>query len=79
MWITVKLYAILRQYFAEASPGQGQVVEAPEGSTGRDVIRRMGVPDDVPLVAMVNGTVQPLQHVLQDGDTLHVFPPVVGG
>jgi molybdopterin converting factor small subunit len=43
------------------------------------VVKLLGIPDNVPLVAMVNSTVCKLDHVLAEGDTLSLFPPVAGG
>jgi molybdopterin converting factor small subunit len=43
------------------------------------VVQQLGIPDNVPLVAMVNSTVCKLDRILDEGDTLSLFPPVAGG
>jgi len=78
MRITVKLYATLRQYQPDA-PRAGLLLNVPVGTTVGEVLPRLGLPDGVPLVAMVNDRVEHLDHVLTEGDTLSLFPPVAGG
>ncbi len=79
MEITVKLYATLRKYKPELPPGAGFSFDLPSGTTVSQVLEQLAIPDGVALVAMVNGEVQKLDHVLVKGDTLSLFPPVAGG
>ena len=53
--------------------------EAAEGSTVGEVLDGFGVPRDKPRIMLVNSRHAHLDHVLQDGDILAVFPPVAGG
>ena len=78
MRITVKLYATLRRYYPQV-PRDGLPLEVPPGTTIADVLPRLGLPDAVPLVAMVNEKVEHLDYVLSEGDVLSLFPPVAGG
>jgi len=78
MRITVKLYATLRQFRPNA-PRSGLALDLPAGSTIEALLPRLGLPDGVALVAMVNDKVEGLEHVLADGDVLNLFPPVAGG
>ncbi len=78
MRITVKLYATLRQYQPNV-PRTGLQLDAPAGTAIGELLPRLGLPEGVPLVAMVNDRVEHLDHVLADGDALSLFPPVAGG
>jgi molybdopterin synthase sulfur carrier subunit len=79
MHITAKLFATLRKYRPELSLGEALRLEVPAGSTLGEVIGQLGIPDGVPLVAMVNSTVRNQHYVLSEGDRLNLFPPVAGG
>ncbi|MGC8786428.1 MAG: MoaD/ThiS family protein [Anaerolineae bacterium] len=79
MRITVKLYATLRRYKPDLTPGAGFSLDVPPGATVGQVVAQLGIPDGVALVPMVNDEVQGLDHVLAEGDTLSLFPPVAGG
>lgn len=79
MRIQVKLYAALRQYQPKLRPGEALALDVRPGTTVGQIIRQVGIPDDVPLVAMVNSSVRKLEHVLGEEDTLSLFPPVAGG
>jgi sulfur carrier protein ThiS len=79
MQITVKLYATLRRYGPELPSGAGFCLEVPAGSDVEKVMERLGIPDGVALVAMVNNKVVHVEHVLVAGDSLSLFPPVAGG
>lgn len=79
MRITVRLYATLRRYKPELPRGAALPLEVPPGTTVGQVVEQLGIPDRVPLVAMVNAAVCKLDHVLVEGDKLMLFPPVAGG
>jgi molybdopterin synthase sulfur carrier subunit len=79
MHITAKLFATLRKYSPELSPGDALRLEVAAGSTLGEVVSQLGIPDGVPLVAMVNNTVRDQDYVLSEGDRLALFPPVAGG
>jgi len=79
MCITVRLYATLRKYEPALSRGAALPLEVPPGTTVGQVVQQLGIPDGVPLVAMVNAAVCRLDHVLVEGDRLMLFPPVAGG
>ncbi len=79
MRIQVKLYAALRQYQPNLQRGEALALDVPRGTTVGQAIRQLSIPDDIPLVAMVNSSVRKLEHVLGEDDTLSLFPPVAGG
>ena len=74
MKVTVKLFAHYRIGRFKVS-----VRDYPHGTSVRAGVAELGFPDAGPGVVLVNGTPTNLDHVLQDGDTLALFPLVSGG
>ena len=79
MQISVKLLATLRKYRPEMPRAKALSLDVAAGTTVHEVVRQLGIPDSVPLVAMVNNGVCKLDRVLVEGDKLALFPPVAGG
>ncbi|MBI2153807.1 MAG: MoaD/ThiS family protein [Candidatus Rokubacteria bacterium] len=79
MKIEVRLFATLAVYLPEESDGRSATREVPEGSTVAQVVRSLGIPDDVPFITMINGRDAVLNQPLADGDVLSLFPPLAGG
>ncbi len=74
MHIKVKLFATFRNgRFKEA----GQ--ERQEGTNCRKIILELGLTEEEIGIILVNGRHASLDHLLQDGDTLSLFPLVGGG
>ena len=74
MHITVKLFATFRNgRFKEA----GQ--ERPDGTDCRKIVMDLGLTEEEIGIILVNGRHASLDHLLQDGDTLSLFPLVGGG
>jgi len=79
MTITVALYAGLARYLPPGAQNRKATLDVPEGATVRGVLRRLGMADDIPCVPVVNGVRATTERVLQDGETLSLFPPLAGG
>ena len=79
MFIHVKLYATLRRYGPQVPRGEGIPLEVGGGTTVVQILQRLGIPDSLPLVSMINTRVCKTDDVLSEGDTLSLFPPVAGG
>ncbi len=77
MNITVRLYAGLQPQGIAA--GEKLLVELPEGATMRDLAEKLELPRDLVLLFVVNSIVSEIHAVLQEADTVDVFPPLVGG
>ena len=75
MKIHVKLFAILRKY---ASPAN-QDMDLAEGTTIRQVLQQLDVPEPEVALVFVNSKQQKLDEPLSDGDELGIFPPMAGG
>ena len=74
MQITVKLFATLRTNRFKVETRQ-----YPAGTTIVQVAEDLDIPKEELAITMVNGILLEIDHVLQDGDTLALFPPVGGG
>ncbi len=80
MRITVKLFANLAQHYQPTRrPGERIALELPEGSTVREVLAYLGLPEGEVKVIFVNGRAVGRDRVLMAGDELGVFPPIGGG
>ena len=79
MRIEVRLFATLMPYLPPDSRDGAAVLEIPEGSTVRDVVRRLGIPPDLERVTLLNGGDSTPDAPLHAGDVLTVFPPLAGG
>lgn len=84
MKITFKLFATLTDYLPTREKYTNFVeLEVPDGSTIGSIIAQHHLPEKWVHLVLVNGTyVAPEQraaHVLKDGDTLAIWPPIAGG
>ena len=88
MNVTVRLYANLPQHVRksilnEQSNGirAGDPIEIalPSGSTLGDLVATLSLPEDLVKITFVNGVVRNLDHQLQPGDQVGMFPPIAGG
>ena len=74
MQVTVKLFATLRDgRFKE------EMTELKDNGRVIDVIEKYHLPMEEVAICMVNGRDADTEHVLQNGDTVALFPPVGGG
>lgn len=74
MKITLKLFATLSRFGPEI-----QEIIVPEGTSVAAVIKRTNIPENIPLLRILNGKHVPEDHVLREGDILALFPPIAGG
>lgn len=74
MKVTIKLFATLKQYGPEE-----QETTVPDESTVEDIIKTLKIPDNIPLLRIVNGVHVDIHHTLREGDVLALFPPIAGG
>lgn len=79
MKVTVRLFAVLRRYLPPGSDGRSFRMEVEDGATVRALIERMGIPDNLPRIVMVNSLRVTMTRPLKDGDTVSLFPAVGGG
>jgi len=84
MKITFKLFATLTDYLPTTDKYTNMVeLEVPPGTTIGQVITQHDLPTKWVHLVLVNGSYvapeQRLAHVLQEGDTLAIWPPIAGG
>ena len=77
MVIQLKLFGGLESHLPKQQ--NPYPAEAAEGSTVGELLDSFGVPREKPRIILVNARHTQLDHILQDGDVLAVFPPVAGG
>lgn len=84
MKITFKLFAMLTDYLpAQARAGNVLALDVQAGATIDQVIEQFGLPRKLVHLVLVNGLYVAPQaraaHVLKEGDTLAIWPPIAGG
>jgi molybdopterin converting factor small subunit len=77
--IEVRLFANLADHLPPGSRGSRARVEVPEGATVGDVVRRLAIPADLPLLCLVNGEDAGIRRRLSSGDRVDLIPPLAGG
>jgi molybdopterin converting factor small subunit len=83
MKITLKLFASLAEYLPAGAVRNAVQVEVPSGASLNEIIDRHRVPRDLAHLVLVNGCFAAQENrdrtVLNEGDTLAIWPPVAGG
>ena len=83
MRVSVKLYAALRKHHPGPNRSIPMEVELPAGATVQALADQLGQTVGLPVAivksAFVNNQAATLATVLNDGDQVGLFPPVVGG
>jgi sulfur carrier protein ThiS len=77
MKIRVELQAYLEDYSPD---GQDKFsYEMPDGATVADLIRKLGVPEELASVIAIGDQAADASQELNEGDRVTVIPPVAGG
>ncbi|MBO6520248.1 MAG: MoaD/ThiS family protein [Rhodospirillales bacterium] len=83
MKIRIKLYASLAEYLPADAVKNEADLEVNDGTTPTQVISRLGLPERMCHMVLVNGVYiapdERLEKVLEEGDHLAIWPPVAGG
>lgn len=74
MKVNVKLFATLRE-----GRFKSESTDLDDNSRVIDVIKKYDLPLEEVAICLVNGRDADNEHVLQNGDTVSLFPPVGGG
>lgn len=74
MQVNVKLFATLRE-----GRFKQEVTELENSSSVLDVLKKYELPLEEVAICLVNGRDADNEHVLKNGDTVSLFPPVGGG
>ena len=79
MKVEIKLFANFQEYLPAGSGKYNCFLEIEEGTTIQEILTRLGVPESMPMITLVNGIHRGVEDSLHEGDVLSVFPPVAGG
>lgn len=74
MQVKVKLFATLRE-----NREKEMLLDLDKETTIRDVVEYLNIPEIEVAIMLINGRHQNLDAILEDNDTLSLFPPVGGG
>jgi sulfur-carrier protein len=77
--VEVRAFATLARFLPLPRPRTTAFLTLPEGSTVRDVTGALGIPEDMSVVVLVNGTHAHAERILTPEDVVTLFPPLVGG
>jgi sulfur carrier protein ThiS len=83
MNIRIKLYASLAEYLPADAVKNEADIEVKEGTTPTQVIVRLGLPEKMCHMVLINGVyISPDERAVKEleaGDHLAIWPPVAGG
>jgi molybdopterin converting factor small subunit len=79
MKLEIKLFANFTEFLPPGTEKYTCWLELEEGTTIGQVLEKLKIPDDIPMITLVNGLHRTFEDRLQPGDVLSVFPPVAGG
>ena len=85
MKVCVRLYAFLAERVAKTFPEMGVRpgstidLDLPEGGTLSTLVDQLALPEGEVKLTVVNGRLRELDHCLQPGDEVGIFPPIAGG
>jgi sulfur carrier protein len=80
MIVEVRLFAILRKYLPAGGERTRTRVDLPPGSSIAEVLDRLGIPEELATLILVNGRHEADRMRQLDADcVLSVFPPIAGG
>jgi sulfur carrier protein ThiS len=71
--IRVKPAGIIKRYVAE------QDLDVPDGITSSALIEQLGIPPQLKMISLVNGSRRPLDRALDDGDEVRLVALLTGG
>ncbi len=80
--VDVRLYGVLRRYRppdAAGAPHHPFPIHLSPGLTVQHAVEILGIPDGLVNAAAVNGEATDLSSVVQDGDSIALFPQSAGG
>lgn len=79
MKVEVRVFSGLESYIPGTTFGQVIPVNIIEGFTGRELLKKLNIPEDKVFTFLVNGVHKNFEVTLDDGDRVSLFPAVGGG
>jgi molybdopterin converting factor small subunit len=77
--VTVKLFATFRDFLPTPAAQCTLSIDLDSRATVRHVLARLGIPDDLPRIVLINGHYAAQDRRLDRGDVVSIFPPLIGG
>jgi len=77
--ITVKLFSFFCSFAGKEENRYFFEMNIPEGVTGAKVASLLKIPERLPKVVLINGTVKEEGYLLQEGDEMSILPFIEGG
>jgi molybdopterin converting factor small subunit len=77
--ITVKLFATFRDFLPEPAAHCTLGMDVEAHATVRNILTKLGVPDDLARIVLINGHYAAEDCRLCRGDVVSIFPPLIGG
>lgn len=79
MRVHVRLLGVYREYLPANARGSTYSLETPSGTRIEELQVQLPVPVDERQVVLINGRIPLAGQVLEEGDTIAVFPAMAGG
>jgi len=79
MALKVILSSTLRRYVRDYDPVEGMSVQVAKGTSIKELLRILGIPEKDIKIAMVNGIRTNLDAILEGNERVGLFPAVGGG
>lgn len=80
MIIEVKIFSSLRHYIPNSDRHlDGDKWDITKRATIAQVLKMLNIPEEEARILLINGRHADRERVLNEGDVLHVFPPIMGG
>lgn len=76
MKVHVKAFGYLRRFLGDNGE---RILELKEGCSLSQLLKSLLIPEDLPIVNLVNGRPGQKQQTLRDGDEIVLFSPMEGG
>jgi molybdopterin converting factor small subunit len=78
MQVHVKLFSLLRRHLPEEAKGEA-TIDLPAGATVADLIEHLGIVRRIKILTINGQRETDRARPLQEGDSVRIFPFVVGG
>ncbi len=80
MIVEIKVFSTLKRYVAKSDMLVGDNKwEMPEGITARELGKTLKIPDKEIKIILINGRKADDNRVLNEGDSVYIFPLLMGG
>jgi len=80
MIVEIKIFSTLKRYVAESDMLVGDNRwEIPEGITACELGKKLKIPEKEIKIILINGRKADDDHVLNAGDSVYIFPLLMGG